>query len=430
MSRLGTTFRRARDAFPLTTTGTLVLIATFLGTWIAGVGHSDVVLLVGGFSLAVFLGLSVLLVWTGSLLIKRSLPPQRPVSPLKLEVGCLHPTEFSLKIPSWLPFLQFSWQWLGDVTPEVELHTEKGRVYESVRPLHRGEFDGLVRRILIRDSLRLAEIGFRFTQQQKVLIAPASGHRHQLALLNSLMAGDEISNPKGEPNGDRVDIRQYTKGDAPKTILWKVFARSRRLMVKVPERALASRPRVCCYLVATENDEPAAGLGRDLVQGDVLGEGWRFGADGLTGHCSGQADSILALARSGNTNVRLRPSEIETFLHKASQDGYGCCFVLVGVAAPNQRLEDVRRSVLGSSLKTVICLAVEGVETQTSPAWKRFFTSSEPTRLPHLSALEECWRFWSETGAEVRLADRSSGGVYRDVPALLRVLRRGLDESN
>jgi uncharacterized protein DUF58 len=418
-----TKFRRVRDAFPLTTAGALLLAVTLLGTWIAGVGQSDVVLLVGGFTLVAFLGLSVLLVLIACLVIKRSLRSQMRTNPMTLEVGCVQATDFSLKVPSWLPFIQISWEWEMEDAPDVGLQQKGGRLHETVRPLHRGEFEKVVRRIVIRDNLRLAELGILFAQDQVVEILPASGHGNQLTLLNNMVAGDEVSNPKGDPGGDRVDIRQYTKGDSPKTILWKVFARSRKLMVKVPERALASRPRACCYQVATEQDEPAASLGRDLIQGDVLGDGWRFGADGLSGFCSNKPDSVIALMRSGNSSVRQKPSEIKHFLQRAAQDGYGCCFVLVGAQLPSQRLEAVRDALRVSPLKIVICLAVEGVRNSSVPGWQRWLASQSKSRIPDLDTLSQCWRFWGETNAEFRLVDRSRGGVYRDVPALLKILK-------
>ena len=67
--------------------------------------------------------------------------------------------------------------------------------------------------------------------------------------------------------------------DSPRLILWKVYARTRRLFVRTSERALEAAPRTCAYLVADPQDEAAATLARTVLERGLLGDRWRFGAD-------------------------------------------------------------------------------------------------------------------------------------------------------
>lgn len=410
----------------MTTAGVVLLVGAILGTWFIGVGHTDLVALVGGFALTAFLMLTVVLVMGGALLLKRGVQKCAASGTLKSTVGRKSETEFSPKLPTWLPFLQFEWHWTGPDSPEVTVATKNGGWKESIQAIRRGEFHNVERRLVVRDSLHIAEISWRWSQEQHVLIYPASGHGQQLALLNNLVSGDEISDPRGERGGDRVDVRQYTKGDTPRTILWKVFARTRKLMVKIPERSVSARPRLCCYLVATYGDEPAASLGRDLLEQGFLGDGWRFGADGTPTYSDTKPDSILAIARSGPSSVRTEPSEINTFLQQAAQNGYGGCFVLLGPEVPNDRLKRVRNFIQTSPLSITLCLVVHDISQPQNRSWLKLSDSNPNTTLEgavSIDRLQELWTFWTAACTEVRLVCRRNGGVYRDVPALLRALR-------
>lgn len=418
---------RARALFPLTTAGICYALIAFFGTWWIGVGTTDMVLLIAGSCVIVLLLSFLLAVLLGSFLLRRQLRAHRRAIPdsstLILECGRTQPTGWQLKWPGWFPFLQVELSWAGH---EEEIATElvsSGRyLMETVTPRARGVFDNIPRRLTIRDGLRFASVSFEASQPREVEIIPASGHGRQRLVLINLVQGDDISNPLGDPTGDRVDMRQYTRGDAPKTILWKVFARSRKLMVKVPERAVAAKPRNCAYLVSMPDDEAAASLGRDIVEGDLLGEGWRFGADGTPGHCRSKAEAQRFLARSGNREVKEAPSGLSRFLSEAYLSGYRSCFVLLGTD-PQARHEEVLKAAAQHGLRIVLCLAAERVIAQAPPPWKQWLLGQQPETGISLGQMETLWTHWSGGGQELRFFDRSSGEAYRDVPTLARAMR-------
>ena len=106
--------------------------------------------------------------------------------------------------------------------------------------------------------------------------------------------------PDGPQEGELYDLRHYTPGDPIRFVLWKVFARSRQLVVRSPERALSPIRQTCAYLVAGEGDEPAAGAARLAVMHGSLGNDWVLGADGSHEDAKRRDQAIDLLARSAN----------------------------------------------------------------------------------------------------------------------------------
>ena len=93
-------------------------------------------------------------------------------------------------------------------------------------------------------------------------------------------------------HGDRVELRRYVPGDSARFIHWKVFGRTRKLMVRVPERALSRARRTVAYLVAGAHDEAAAAAARAAIEEEALGTDWQFAADGSPEATSDRSEAI------------------------------------------------------------------------------------------------------------------------------------------
>ena len=106
--------------------------------------------------------------------------------------------------------------------------------------------------------------------------------------------------------GDRVEMRQYVAGDSPRMILWNVYARTRKLMVRVNERAFMLRPGACAYLIAGPGDEAAASVARTVIERKLLGESWAFGADGSPDPATDASAVREILARSSQATDEVR----------------------------------------------------------------------------------------------------------------------------
>ena len=79
--------------------------------------------------------------------------------------------------------------------------------------------------------------------------------------------------PSGQPEGDRMEIRPYAPGDSVKNIIWKVYARSRQLNVRLPEHSVFQSKKTLAFLLTSENDEAAAAVARVALQSGALKTG-------------------------------------------------------------------------------------------------------------------------------------------------------------
>ena len=72
-------------------------------------------------------------------------------------------------------------------------------------------------------------------------------------------------------------MRAYGHGDPMRHVLWKTFARSRRLLVRMPERAIAPSPTTVAFLIAGpgEGDPIAARFDPLLAEARALLQGCR-----------------------------------------------------------------------------------------------------------------------------------------------------------
>lgn len=247
--------------------------------------------------------------------------------------------------PPWRPLVEIRWRWI--VPQQLEAGWGKhldGSCYEFFTFPHRCLVDSIVREFEVADVLGFASIRFRWKQELRFQVLPAPRPLERSAFVTSFHGGEDIADLRGEPIGDRVDMRQYAAGDPPKLMLWKLYARTGKLMVRIPERAISPTPRTCAYLVAGPQDEAAAGLLRTILENGLLSSGWRFGADGNSGHCETVEEAMTFLARSGN----LRKSDgstvqLRSFLAQAARDGFHGCLVTLP-ASPGPWLEEVKQA--------------------------------------------------------------------------------------
>ncbi|TNE86691.1 MAG: DUF58 domain-containing protein [Deltaproteobacteria bacterium] len=138
-----------------------------------------------------------------------------------------------------------------------------------------------------------------------------------------MTGGDGMAHPEGPPAGDPMDIRHYGEGDPIRFVLWKVFAKSRTLVVRTPERAISPQDRTIAYLVSAPGDQAAAGAARVAIETRALGNRWQLGADG----CDESADN--------------RPHAMELILRSAAVDdansGAGLGRFLAGLEGRSRR---------------------------------------------------------------------------------------------
>jgi len=287
---------RVRDAFPLTVLGVLLAVAGYLAYFVYGTDKVDFIVMGIGIVLLALVGLSlvaVLLSWplVHALLGKSSGLPE------SLTVGVPSETGFRpIRLP-WLPFVQIGFVWEDPAEVELEVRKVDGRWVEVVTPLERGRFTHVTRRFTLRDIFGFAELRFSHRWQTPLRIQPVPG-RADLTLAIRRATEDGYSHPSGQPLGELVDMRRYAPGDPVRHILWKVFARSRRLMVREPERAIAPKPAMVGFFVAGPADEPSASTARLFLEKGMLGSDFVFAAEGANHPTSNVAEAVEQVIES------------------------------------------------------------------------------------------------------------------------------------
>jgi hypothetical protein len=416
-------FRRLQafaGIFPFTIAGLLILALSGLVFWIQGLGNLDVVLLAAGFIGVLLTALMALFASLASLLVhlrwQRACMGKGLVSECEvaLETGFMSPWQRRL------PFLYFRWSWDEPCDVEVVMAVPSATRSESIVPRRRGVYQRVVRRLAVKDVLGLAALSWHETEVVELTILPHRGALDRMTLLDGLSGGEDLSDPRGDPYGDRVDMRQYAQGDSPRLILWKSYARTRKLLVRVAERAITAKPRSCAYLVAGAGDEAGAGLARVILERGFLGENWRFGADGSPGHTGNLGDALWLLTRSGNASAA-GPTGLPEFLAQAEKDGYSACFLFV---PPLEGLwiAPVLSAIGKTRLRIHLYTALDGVpeEVEPEPPWKHFVLAPRRKVSCSLEDTAKVALRFKGVGHPFLLADRKAGRICGDIHALIK----------
>ncbi len=328
MKKLRRLLRRVRAGFPLTGLG--VAVAGLVTVALAfGVGELDLVLLGAGAVGLVSLLVSLVTVTLGWLQVRMALR-RLPTSETPVVLECGYPARTGFRLPRlrFVPGARVRWRWV-DPEARVRLLPAGGWLEEEVWPTTRGMREQLVRRIEIGDALGLATVAFERTEARPVRLLPSVGGLRQMHVVRTLSGGSDHAHPEGSPDGERLDIRSYAPGDPIKYVLWSVFARSRQLVIRTPERALSAARKTLAYLVAGAGDEPAAGAARVAVDAGALGGEWAFGADGVAEPASTKEAALEALARSAHAPRDAAGQGLATFMREAAATSTGRALVFV-----------------------------------------------------------------------------------------------------
>lgn len=383
----------------------------------------DLLLLVVGMVGLALVAVTGTLVLTAAVLLRRWLNRRDETpSPLQLECGYPRRTRFSAPTYWFLPFVQIGWSWR---TPLVHLSiTRHGlQLHEEVAAVERTARDRITRRFVVTDAFGLSKVVFDQEENRTLKCYPAIGNLRQVHVVRSMAAGDQFPHPEGPAQGERVDMRHYAPGDPIRFILWKVFARSRQLVVRTPERAFGPIQQTVAYLVRGDMDEPAAGAARVAVESNVLAQAsgeWALGADGNSETASSARHALDLLARSGDHPVTGGGSGLKHFVEDALPSGVGQLIIFV----PGRRgpwLERVAATVTQHRhLRVEAMVCVDGVTLANAGGLIKQLLTRDAKQLDprrgvgpvHESELREVCRYLAQLGARTTVLDRVQGRVY------------------
>lgn len=414
--------RRGVELFPLTPLGIAVLAAAALALLRYGIGRVDLILLVvGGVAIAVG-ALGLLSVIAASIGLGLALRKAKGGDALTLECGYASRTGFSLSTLWFVPFVKIRWAWSSPAA-EVSLVKRARRLHEEVTGHRRGIHEEVERRVDVGDAFGLAKISLRVREPRTVRLVPSVGRLKNMAVVRSLATGEDLPFPGGQPEGERADLRRYVPGDPVRFILWKVFAKSRQLVVRTPEQAISPARQTFAYLVADEADEAAAGTARVAVETGALGQTWTLGADGTPEIAKGKTHAMEIIARSASCPEDLRGGGLSSFLSKHVTRGSRLVVFVPGRPGPwVERVAAAARTRSrgtgqASEIEFIVC--TDGVDrTRPASLLRRLATSkprpdpAAPPRPVPIAEVRAVTTGLAAARASVLLVDRQNGHVW------------------
>jgi uncharacterized protein (DUF58 family) len=320
-----------------------------------------------------------------------------------------------------MPLVKVDLQWESPADVSVRLVPSRGRLAEEVTASRRSAAQSVVRRWTISDAFGMARISFRQQVAQAVKIMPAAGQIRPHELLHQMSSGDLVSHPGGEAVGDLMETRPYTHGDPLKRVLWRAYARTRRLLVRMPEKAIAPRQKTLAYLVADRRDEPAAGVARSALEQGVFGRDFLFCADGEQAPTSEVPEAIEQIVRSAAA-VDSSGQGLADFMAVGQARGSRSCVVFAPVSQ-GPWLELVERESRARKGQLSVVLTVEDVRSvRTQSLWRRLVLKGDGGRLHSVAELRQVWDRLVRSGIGVTVIDRSSGHALH--PSALSALSK------
>jgi uncharacterized protein (DUF58 family) len=396
--RLRSLVARAAELFPLTLRGVGVLACMAFALWFYGLEALDGVWFVAGIAVVGLCAVALVSVLLAALRMRFALARSEHGSfdLLRTETQRLTRTTFTVpRLRFWL-FVDVHIEWITPAFAQVYDVSEGGRLGEEVRLSDHGELRRVVRRVVIRDVFGLASLALRKSEQLEIDVLPHAGALRALPLLRSLAGGDDMPHPMGVTQGDRLELRRYAAGDPARFIHWKAFARTQKLVVRMPERALSRAHRVAAFLIAAPGDGASAGAARVALEERAFGDDFRFGADGMATPVSSVQEALVTIVRS--SAARAEPAgSLRAFVDRVEQEG---------------AFERVRDVITRRSRPVRVVIGIDGLlPAGQSSLWRRLaFSRASDARLP-LEALRETISAYRRHGCDVVVLDRESGRV-------------------
>ena len=402
------------DIWPLTALGMALGVVAAVALFSFGFEKLDLVLLVLGYGGIGLLALSCTAVSASGIGLRLALRGA-PIgwSTSTFETGIRLPTGFSLPSLWWFPLVQVRWAWVSPEHATADQTPERGRLREHVTLGRRGIIGEVTRRVVVQDAFGLSRVAFRLRQPGPIEVLPHLGGIRRLPVLASLTGGEEHPHPMGLEDGDRVELRRYVPGDSARFIHWKVFGRTRKLMVRVPERALSRARRTVAYLVAGAEDEAAAAAARAAIEEEALGMDWQFAADGAP-EATSDRDQALHKVLSSSDFTGSSGSGLHRFLAEVDPRGPAA---LVVFAPPKMGswLDEMRTVSMRRHGRVRVVIAVDAVYEPREPStWRRWLLNPTASAGAPRVEIERVGRVLSQLRCEVVIIDRVSGRVLGD----------------
>jgi hypothetical protein len=417
--RVRRVLERAVGLFPLTPLGFAVLLGSGMAYAFFAAPRVDYVIQLVCLLCAALTALAVGAVVPGAWVLHRALKRgtwAKDAQVMEARQGFV--SLLRLPVLKGLPLLEVGWRWRRPSGFDVAIHRDGDHLVERAACNRRRLADQVERAVVLEDAFGLARITLHRTFAQRVTVLPWAGNLLLSSITRALSQGEDLPHPAGAPVGDRADMRRYAPGDPLRMVLWKIYARTGEMMVRLPEHAISPQLRVAAYLPAVDGDEPAAAAARVALAGGLLGDRWTFGADGTLLPTSQVEDALGMVAKSGglHNSVRGNAAGLHAFCQHARAAGQRQLLLFLP-GDLGDALDRVVAAVRAWNGPTVVVLVTDGVTSPAqSRAWLTLLKTPQPTTSQGLAPcpwehIQHTTAVLARLGAQVTALDRLTGRV-------------------
>jgi hypothetical protein len=371
-----TTFQKIRQRFPLTIVGFLCILLS-LGLFWFSREEKDIILYYGTVSLVLLILASVVQILITAWVIAkslRSLAQQTEI--LEVEVGQKHLGALRFDLFPKNPFAQIKINWQSPTLETFDLLIHEGKLVEYLSFAKRGRITEVTRLIEVSDLFGFASMSWSWTIPCLIKILPASS-QSSCDLLQREHLGEGLYDHAGSPEGDLMEIRRYQDGDPLKLIIWKAFAKSGKLLVRMPERSFEIKQDLAAYFIASPKDESSATTLRAFLEQKLLGDDFVLFADGNHQSATDEVQALSLLIDSSNATMG---SAFDQLLALPQSKQRGCLFFLSAEKEVIEFAISAAKS-LPSPPIFVLSMGDRDFETKPDTIWYRLKIKEQPSKI-------------------------------------------------
>lgn len=388
---------------PLTWTGLLCLVSINLAERFLVGEHPDLIACTVIVVIQALLIICLISVLLSSLWFRFRRQPLPIENGLELVVGYPVSTQYRLGRISFFPFVQYAITWRDQPQMEVDVVPTASGLCETVTARERGRIERVVRELSVSDVFGFFRIRFARSMPLQLRCLPRPGSLTKYPLIEQFRPGDTLGHPEGQPVGDMVEMRRYAMGDPLKLVLWKVYARTGRMLVRTPERSVSPTDRMLAYFVSSSGDEPSAGLARTAIETGSLGKEVIFMAEGAHEPAKSPVECVEQIVDSVN-HRRDGGANLDRFLSLGESLGTSAAFVFVS-DRPGPWVDRVLKAMREHRGPFYVVMGLSGVATHTrNSTWtSRFMQQVQEGATPN--QIESLRSSFEKVGAIVTIIE-------------------------